>query len=208
MILFHSFFKKMKDLFQTVLFGETQNSLPIFGTNLLKEVASLPNDVQPDFSKVVVSTISVVRVSSDRTGIYSLKFKNPKLNSHVSCLRDPNGEICLAMVEPLASMTVTPYIPTPAPVRVGEEELLEAFAYGKEIPNSVYIVDVDSPLYPRLYTANGSAVTLSDADFRLAVRQFTENDFLVDLKKNPFELVLELHSDEKEEMTFDLVSKV
>lgn len=208
-------FVNMKYLSQTVVFSKTQNELAVFPEQLLSAIADVKN---PDMTRVVISLISVKRVNSDRTGLYSLKFKDDKLNAHVSYLRDPKGNICLAMVESLATLDIPPCAPDPEKVTPGEEDTYEVFNEGKQTADDKYIIDVNSVLFPRAPGAPGYAKELNEFFFKELVREFVANDIVINTKQDPFVLVLEPHDvDESDkpgrvtvtlEMSYDLVSKV
>jgi hypothetical protein len=131
---------KMFKFQQTILVEG--NSSPFLTPDLLQKVA--PKYLEcPDFTRVVIQDIQIIRVCNDRSGVYSVVLSDKELMEHVSTLRDPKGDTCLVVLDPLGGYELKHPEKTPRDVTV--EEVVDDPMIESEFHNST--LDVTSVLF-------------------------------------------------------------
>jgi hypothetical protein len=175
---------------QAVFFPSGLAGLRIFSKELLKEVSGVEN---ADFSRVIVEELQVVNVNSERGDLYSIHVNNEKLTRHVSELRDPDGELCLAMAEPEMGYDPKSVIPSrdaelPLDAELPDSERVKCG------PDDTYVIDTTSVLFSRLKGHYKGPVRLSEEDYEKIVQDHLSDDVVIDLKTEPLVLSLKNHT--------------
>ena len=149
----------MFSISQTFLFKNGETEIPILTSKHLEKVA--PKHLQvPDASRVVVKNIKVVRVCNDRPDVYSVVLTNPELMNHVSVLRDPDANACLAVLDPLSGYELN--LPEKQAKKVTIQEVADDPLIDSEFPNNT--LDVTSVLFVWAQTEDRTQACEVNAD--------------------------------------------
>lgn len=113
---------------QTVLIKSGQTKTTFLTEDVLQKEA--PSYLEcPDFKRVIVQDIKITRVCNDRSGVYSVFFTDTELMDHVTTLRNPDGDRCLAVLDPLGGYELKHPEKQPRPVsvqQVADDPLIES----------------------------------------------------------------------------------
>ena len=86
---------------QVILIKSQQNGVKFLTPDVLKKFA--PSYLEmPDFSRLIIQDIKIERVTSERIDAYSVLLSDDKLMDHVASIRNPDGDLCLTVLDPLS----------------------------------------------------------------------------------------------------------